>query len=101
MGYQETMINIKFQDFKKLKQDIENNNLMFFVNLIGYYKNPLEELKPETEIFVIVTGERHPLADYLIKNYDAKPIEEVTARLMKLLWNNFEFIEDIELEYPI
>ena len=35
MGYQETMIKTKFKNFESIKKDIEENNLMFFVSLIG------------------------------------------------------------------
>ena len=99
MGYQETMIKTKFKHFESIKKDIEENNLMFFVSLIGYYYNPRKKLEPDSDIFIVVAGDRHPLADFLLEKYDAKPVEEVEERLIDILWENYAFQEDTKISY--
>lgn len=90
MGYQETLIQTKLKNIPKIQKAIEKENLDYLMDFIGYYYNPECPPKSNDKVYVLIGGDRHPLADFLREKFKAIPVENNSNLMDKLCWE-FEF----------
>ena len=93
MGYQETMLKLKYKELKPIQERLQKDDIKFLVDILGYYFNPREELKDDSIIYLVVAGDRHPLADVMVNEFKSKPIEDVFPMFLEVLYDAYEFCE--------
>ncbi len=99
MGYQETYVVMRYGRIKKVAKQlaISFKYQLDFVSVITPNDKDLSCFKDCSKVECLVGGDRHPLADWMVHRYKAKPVEDLEKYLSSKLDKEYgdSHLEDI------